>query len=197
MKTVKVGLVGVGTVGRGVFEVLQRNCDEISRRTGREIIVSAASARDVQKALEFLGSKVKVYEDPLDVVRDNNVDIVIELIGGTTTARVLVEESISLRKPVVTANKALIAEYGNELFAQAKGSGSIVAYEAAVAGGIPIIKALREGLAANQIDSVAGIVNGTTNFILSEMRDKEISFQDGLEDAPRLGSAAADPTFDI
>ena len=189
MKTVNVGLVGVGTVGRGVSEVLRRNCEEISRRTGREIIVSAASARNVRKAEEFLGSTVKVYEDPCDVVRDKNVDIVIELIGGTTTARALIEESISLSKPVVTANKALIAEHGNELFARASANGSIVAYEAAVAGGIPIIKALREGLAANRIDSVAGIVNGTTNFILSEMRDKGISFQDALADAQRLGYA--------
>ena len=197
MKTVNVGLVGVGTVGRGVCEVLRRNCEEISRRTGREIIVSAASARNVRKAEEFLGSTVKVYEDPFDVVRDKNVDIVIELIGGTTTARALIEESISLSKPVVTANKALIAEHGNELFSRARANGSIVAYEAAVAGGIPIIKALREGLAANRIDSVAGIVNGTTNFILSEMRDKGISFQDALADAQQLGYAEADPTFDI
>ena len=197
MKTVNVGLVGVGTVGRGVFEVLRRNCEEISRRTGREIIVSAASARNVRKAEEFLGSTVKVYEDPFDVVRDKNVDIVIELIGGTTTARALIEESISLSKPVVTANKALIAEHGNELFSRARANGSIVAYEAAVAGGIPIIKALREALAANRIDSVAGIVNGTTNFILSEMRDKGISFQDALAEAQQLGYAEADPTFDI
>ncbi|MDC1312203.1 homoserine dehydrogenase [Burkholderiales bacterium] len=197
MKTVRVGLVGVGTVGRGVFEVLKRNGEEIARRIGREIIVVAASARNVEKAAKFLGPQVKVHADPLDVVRDENVDVVIELIGGTTTARMLIEESIALMKPVVTANKALIAEHGNELFAQAKANGSIVTYEAAVAGGIPIIKALREGLAANRIDSVAGIVNGTTNFILSEMRDKGISFQEALADAQRLGYAEADPTFDI
>ena len=197
MKTVKVGLVGVGTVGRGVVEVLQRNCEEISRRTGSQIVVVAACARDVEKATEFLGPEVKVFNDPLDVVRDDNVDIVIELIGGTTTARTLLLEAISLSKPVVTANKALIAECGNELFAQAAANGSIVAYEAAVAGGIPIIKALREGLAGNRIDSVAGIVNGTTNFILSEMREKGMSFEEALVDAQRLGYAEADPTFDI
>ena len=197
MKTVKVGLVGVGTVGRGVVEVLQRNCEEISRRTGSQIVVVAACARDVEKATEFLGPEVKVFNDPLDVVRDDNVDIVIELIGGTTTARTLLLEAISLSKPVVTANKALIAECGNELFAQAAANGSIVAYEAAVAGGIPIIKALREGLAGNRIDSVAGIVNGTTNFILSEMREKGMSFEEALGDAQRLGYAEADPTFDI
>ena len=197
MKTVKVRLVGVGTVGRGVVEVLQRNCEEISRRTGSQIVVVAACARDVEKATEFLGPEVKVFNDPLDVVRDDNVDIVIELIGGTTTARTLLLEAISLSKPVVTANKALIAECGNELFAQAAANGSIVAYEAAVAGGIPIIKALREGLAGNRIDSVAGIVNGTTNFILSEMREKGMSFEEALGDAQRLGYAEADPTFDI
>ena len=151
VKTVRVGLIGVGTVGRGVFDVLNRNCEEISRRAGCEIIVSAACARDLDKAKDFLGPTIKLYRDPLEVVRDKNVDVVIELIGGVTTARAVIEASIALAKPVVTANKALIAEQGNDLFALAKKSGSIVAFEAAVAGGIPIIKALREGLGANRI----------------------------------------------
>ncbi|MDA1331857.1 MAG: homoserine dehydrogenase [Proteobacteria bacterium] len=197
MNTVKVGLIGVGTVGKGVFEVLRRNREEISRRAGYEIIVSAASARDLKKAQDFLGPTTKLHRDPLDVVRDQNVDIVIELIGGVTTARAVIEESIALVKPVVTANKALISEHGNDLFALAKKNGSIIAFEAAVAGGIPIIKALREGLTANRIESVAGILNGTTNFILSEMRTRGLSFQDALSDAQRLGYAEADPTFDI
>ncbi len=197
MKAVRVGLIGVGTVGRGVFDVLNRNCEEISRRAGCEIIVSAASARDLDKAKDFLGPTIKLYRDPLEVVHDENVDIVIELIGGVTTARAVIEASIALAKPVVTANKALIAEQGNDLFALAKKNGSMVAFEAAVAGGIPIIKALREGLSANRIESVAGILNGTTNFILSEMRANGLSFQEALSEAQRLGYAEADPTFDV
>ena len=172
MKRVRLGLLGVGTVGRGVVDVLNRNGDEILRRTGYEVIVSAASARNLENASRFLGPAVKLHKDPLDVVKDESVDIVIELMGGITTARAVIEESISAKKLVVTANKALIAEYGNDLFSRANAAGSIIAYEAAVAGGIPIIKSLREGLTANRIESVAGIVNGTTNFILSEMRDK-------------------------
>ena len=197
MNKVRLGLIGVGTVGRGVFDVLNRNREEICRRTGYEIVISAATARDLKKARGFLGPTITLHEDPLDVVRDENVDIVIELVGGVTTARSVIEASIALAKPVVTANKALIAEHGNELFALAKISGSIVAFEAAVAGGIPIIKSLREGLTANRIQSVAGILNGTTNFILSEMRARGLSFQDALSDAQRLGYAESDPTFDI
>ena len=197
MKRVRLGLLGVGTVGRGVVDVLNRNGDEILRRTCYEVIVSAASARNLENASRFLGPAVKLHKDPLDVVKDENVDIVIEFIGGITTSRAVIEESISAKKPVVTANKALIAEYGNDLFSRANAAGSIIAYEAAVAGGIPIIKSLREGLTANRIESVAGIVNGTTNFILSEMRDKGLSFEEALADAQRLGYAEADPTSDV
>ena len=197
MKSLSIGLIGVGTVGRGVVNVLERNKNEISRRTGCNINLVSASARDVNKAQAFLGENVKVYSNPLDVVKDPKVEIVIELIGGTTDAKSILVESLRAGKPVITANKALLAEHGNELIDLASQENGILGYEAAVAGGIPIVKALREGLTANSIQWVAGIVNGTTNFILTQMRDRQAGFAEALEEAQRLGFAEADPTFDI
>lgn len=197
MKSLSIGLIGVGTVGRGVVNVLERNKNEISRRTGCNIKLVSASARDVNKAQAFLGENVKVYSNPLDVVKDPKVEIVIELIGGTADAKSILVESMRLGKPVITANKALLAEHGNELIDLAGQHNGILGYEAAVAGGIPIVKALREGLTANSIQWVAGIVNGTTNFILTQMRDRQAGFAEALEEAQRLGFAEADPTFDI
>ncbi len=197
MKSLSIGLIGVGTVGRGVVNVLERNKNEISRRTGCNINLVSASARDVNKAQAFLGESVKVYSNPLDVVKDPKVEIVIELIGGTTDAKSILVESMRVGKPVITANKALLAEHGNELIELASQHNGILGYEAAVAGGIPIVKALREGLTANSIQWVAGIVNGTTNFILTQMRDRQAGFAEALEEAQRLGFAEADPTFDI
>jgi len=197
MKSLSIGLIGVGTVGRGVVNVLERNKNEISRRTGCYINLVSASARDVKKAQAFLGENVKVYSNPLDVVKDPKVEIVIELIGGTTDAKSILVESLRAGKPVITANKALLAEHGNELIDLANQENGILGYEAAVAGGIPIVKALREGLTANSIQWVAGIVNGTTNFILTQMRDRQAGFAEALEEAQRLGFAEADPTFDI
>ena len=197
MKSLSIGLIGVGTVGRGVVNVLERNKNEISRRTGCNINLVSASARDVNKAQAFLGNNVKVYSNPLDVVKDPKVEIVIELIGGTTDAKSILVESMRAGKPVITANKALLAEHGNELIDLASQHNGILGYEAAVAGGIPIVKALREGLTANSIQWVAGIVNGTTNFILTQMRDRQAGFAEALEEAQRLGFAEADPTFDI
>jgi len=197
MKSLSIGLIGVGTVGRGVVNVLERNKNEISRRTGCNINLVSASARDVNKAQAFLGESVKVYSNPLDVVKDPKVEIVIELIGGTTDAKSILVESMRVGKPVITANKALLAEHGNELIELASQHNGILGYEAAVAGGIPIVKALREGLTANSIQWVAGIVNGTTNFILTQMRDRQAGFAEALEEAQKLGFAEADPTFDI
>ena len=197
MKSLSIGLIGVGTVGRGVVNVLERNKNEISRRTGCNINLVSASARDINKAQAFLGESVKVYSNPLDVVKDPKVEIVIELIGGTTDAKSILVESMRVGKPVITANKALLAEHGNELIDLASQHNGILGYEAAVAGGIPIVKALREGLTANSIQWVAGIVNGTTNFILTQMRDRQAGFTEALEEAQRLGFAEADPTFDI
>ena len=197
MKSLSIGLIGVGTVGRGVVNVLERNKNEISRRTGCNINLVSASARDVNKAQAFLGESVKVYSNPLDVVKDPKVEIVIELIGGTTDAKSILVESMRVGKPVITANKALLAEHGNELINFASQHNGILGYEAAVAGGIPIVKALREGLTANSIQWVAGIVNGTTNFILTQMRDRQAGFAEALEEAQKLGFAEADPTFDI
>jgi len=197
MKSLSIGLIGVGTVGRGVVNVLERNKNEISRRTGCNINLVSASARDVNKAQAFLGENVKVYSNPLDVVKDPKVEIVIELIGGTTDAKSILVESMRVGKPVITANKALLAEHGNELIELASQHNGILGYEAAVAGGIPIVKALREGLTANSIQWVAGIVNGTTNFILTQMRDRQAGFAEALEEAQKLGFAEADPTFDI
>ncbi|MDP2867820.1 homoserine dehydrogenase [Methyloversatilis sp.] len=197
MKPINVGLLGIGTVGGGTWTVLTRNQEEITRRAGRPIQITAVADRDTARAQQLTGGKVKVTGDAFEVVRDPDIDIVVELIGGYTIAKELVLEAIAHGKHVVTANKALLATHGQEIFAAAQAKGVMVAFEAAVAGGIPIIKAVREGLTANRIEWVAGIINGTTNYILSEMRDKGLTFADALADAQRLGYAEADPTFDI
>jgi len=197
MKPIKVGLLGVGNVGGGTFDVLLRNQEEIRRRAGRGIEVVAVSARNLERAKKRTGGQVKVVADPFDIVNDPEIDIVVELIGGYDQAKALVLQAIANGKHVVTANKALLAVHGNEIFAAAQAKGVMVAFEAAVAGGIPIIKALREGLTANRIEWLAGIINGTTNFILSEMRDKGLDFATVLKQAQELGYAEADPTFDI
>ncbi|MCK5092632.1 MAG: homoserine dehydrogenase [Gammaproteobacteria bacterium] len=197
MKPVKVGLLGLGTVGGGTFSVLERNAAEITRRAGRGIRVTHAAARDVASNLISKLEGVKLTDDAFKVVNDPEVEIVVELIGGYDPARELVLKAIENGKHVVTANKALIAIHGNEIFAAAQEKGVMVAFEAAVAGGIPIIKAIREGLAANQIEWLAGIINGTGNFILTEMRDKGRDFDEVLAEAQQLGYAEADPTFDV
>ncbi|MEA3195029.1 MAG: homoserine dehydrogenase [Betaproteobacteria bacterium] len=197
MKPINVGLLGIGTVGGGTWEVLNRNADEIQRRAGRAIRISIVADKATDRARQIVGSNAEVVSDALSVVRSDNVDIVVELIGGYTVAKDLVLEAIAHGKHVVTANKALLATHGNEIFAAAQKKGVMVAFEASVGGGIPIIKALREGLAANRIEWIAGIINGTSNFILSEMRDKGLPFEEALKDAQRRGYAEADPTFDI
>ncbi len=197
MKQLKVGILGLGTVGGGTYKVLTRNAAEISRRSGVEIKVVQVADKNVDHAKAAVATNVEVTNDAFAVVNNPNVDVVVELIGGYTLSKELVLKAIANKKHVVTANKALIALHGNEIFAAAKANNVIVAFEAAVAGGIPIIKALREGLAANRIEWVAGIINGTTNFILTEMRDKGLNFADVLGEAQRLGYAEADPTFDV
>ena len=197
MKAIQVGVMGLGTVGGGVFEVLRRNQEEIRRRAGRDIEVTMVSRRDVAKARAMVGDAAQVVADPRAIIANPDIDIVVELIGGYDLARELVLEAIAAGKHVVTANKALLAVHGTEIFEAARAKGVMVAFEAAVAGGIPIIKALREGLTANRIQWLAGIINGTTNFILSEMRDKGLDFDVVLKEAQRLGYAEADPTFDI
>jgi len=197
LKPVKVGLLGLGTVGGGTLNVLVRNAAEIARRAGCDIVVSHAAARDYDvSSLEGIDA-VEISDDAFDVVSNPEVDIVVELIGGYSPARELVLKAIENGKHVVTANKALIAMHGNEIFSAAQEKGVTVAFEAAVAGGIPIIKALREGLAANHIEWIAGIINGTGNFILTEMRDKGRDFADVLKEAQDLGYAEVDPTFDV
>ena len=197
MKPINVGLLGIGTVGGGTFTVLQRNAEEITRRAGRPIRISVVADKNIALANEVTGGKCRVTDDAFSVVSDPEVDIVVELIGGYGVAKELVLKAIANGKHVVTANKALLATHGNEIFKAAQNKGVMVAFEAAVAGGIPIIKAVREGLTANRIEWIAGIINGTTNFILSEMRDKGLSFDTVLKEAQRLGYAEADPTFDI
>lgn len=197
MKSIKVGLLGMGTVGGGVYEVLKTNGDEIARRAGCRIEVVRIAALDVERVRKIAGNDIPVSNQPMDIVEDPNVDVLVEVMGGTGLAREIVLAAIAKGKQVVTANKALLAVHGNEIFAKAQEAGVMLAFEAAVAGGIPIVKALREGLAANQIDMLAGIINGTTNFILTEMRDKGLSFADALAQAQALGYAEADPTFDI
>ena len=197
MKPINVGLLGIGTVGGGTFSVLQRNAEEITRRAGRPILITVVADKNVELAKKVTAGACRVTDDAFAVVADPEVDIVVELIGGCGVARELTFKAIENGKHVVTANKALLALHGNEIFAAAQKKGVMVAFEAAVAGGIPIIKALREGLTANRIEWIAGIINGTTNFILSEMRDKGLSFEAVLKEAQRLGYAEADPTFDI
>ncbi|MBV7539583.1 homoserine dehydrogenase [Acidovorax sp. sic0104] len=197
MKPIQVGLLGIGTVGSGVFNVLERNQEEIRRRAGRGIEITMVADLDVERAKAVVGDGIQVVNDARAIIANPDIDIVIELIGGYGIARALVLEAIAAGKHVVTANKALLAVHGTEIFAAASAKGVMVAFEAAVAGGIPIIKALREGLTANRIQWIAGIINGTTNFILSEMRSKGLDFDVVLKEAQRLGYAEADPTFDI
>ena len=197
MKPVKVGLLGLGTVGGGTVNVLKRNAAEIARRAGREIIITRASAKDLDKERICDTQGIILSTDPMDIINDPEIDIVLELIGGAGPVKEMVLKAIENGKHVVTANKSLIALHGNEIFAKASEKGVIVAFEAAVAGGIPIIKAIREGLSGNQIEWLAGIINGTGNFILTEMRDKGRDFYDVLAEAQALGYAEADPTFDV
>jgi homoserine dehydrogenase len=197
LNAVKVGLLGLGTVGGGTATVLMRNAEEIARRAGRKIVVSIAAALDPERAQALGMTDTRITKDAFEVVNDPDVEIVVELIGGYSPALELVLAAIENGKHVVTANKALIALYGNDIFSAAQKKGVMVGFEAAVAGGIPIIKAIREGLAGNSIEWVAGIINGTGNFILTEMRDKGRDFDDVLKEAQDLGYAEADPTFDI
>lgn len=197
MKPVTVGVLGLGTVGGGTVNVLKRNAGEIARRAGREIVVTRASARDLNRTRICDTDGIALTCDPFEIVNDPDVDVVVELIGGYDLAKQLVLTAIANGKHVVTANKALIALHGNEIFAEASKKGVMVMFEAAVAGGIPIIKAIREGLAGNRIKWLAGIINGTGNFILTEMRDKGRDFADVLAEAQALGYAEADPTFDV
>ncbi|MGQ0547403.1 MAG: homoserine dehydrogenase [Betaproteobacteria bacterium] len=197
MKPIRVGLLGIGTVGGGTWEVLNRNAGEIRRRAGRAISITLVADKETRKARSIVKGRAKVLADAFAVARSPEVDIVVELIGGTRAAKDLVLAAIASGKHVVTANKALLATHGNRIFAAAQKRGVMVAFEAAVAGGVPIIKALREGLSANRIEWIAGIINGTSNFILSEMRDKGLAFTAALADAQARGYAEADPTFDI
>ena len=197
MKPINVGLIGIGTVGGGTWTVLKRNAEEITRRAGRPIQITAVADKNVELAKQVTGGAARVTDDAFALVNDPEIDVIIELIGGYGVAKEVVMQAIANGKHVVTANKALLAVHGTEIFTAAQAKGVMVAFEAAVAGGIPIIKALREGLTANRIDWAAGIINGTTNFILSEMRDKGLSFDTVLKEAQRLGYAEADPTFDI
>ena len=197
MKPIQVGLLGIGTVGGGTWDVLNRNADEIQRRAGRAIRITVVADQAVDRARKIVGKRSRVVDDAFSVTKDKHVDIVVELIGGTTIAKQLILEAIRHGKHVVTANKALLATHGNEIFAAAQKKGVMVAFEAAVAGGVPIIKALREGLSANRIEWIAGIINGTSNFILSEMRDKGLPFASVLKEAQKKGYAESDPKFDI
>jgi homoserine dehydrogenase len=197
MKPIKVGLLGIGTVGGGTFRVLRRNGEEIARRAGRAITLAMVADKDMDKVRSIVGETAQVTGDAWEVVNHPEIDIVVELIGGTTIARELVLKAIENGKQVVTANKALLATHGNEIFAAAQRAGVTVAFEAAVAGGVPIIKALREGLSGNRVEWIAGIINGTSNYILSEMRSKGKAFAEVLKEAQQLGYAEADPTFDI
>lgn len=197
LKPIKVGLLGFGVVGGGTYSVLTRNAEEIARRAGRDIEVVRVATRTPSKAKAVFGEALPVDDDLMGLVSDPEIDIVVELIGGETLARELVMQAIANGKHVVTANKALLAMHGNEIFAAASKKGVMVAFEAAVAGGVPIVKAIREGLTANRIQWVAGIINGTTNFILSEMRQRGLPFETVLSEAQRLGYAEADPTFDV
>jgi len=197
MKPIHIGILGLGTVGGGTFTVLKRNGEEIARRAGRKIVVKMVADKDLEKVRELVGNDAIITDNAHEVTCNPDIDIVVELIGGQTIAKELILEAIAHGKHVVTANKALLANHGTEIFAAARAKGVIVAFEAAVAGGIPIIKALREGLTANRITLIAGIINGTANFILSEMREKGLAFNEVLAQAQKLGYAEADPTYDI
>jgi len=197
VEPVKIGILGLGTVGSGTVNVLTRNADEIQRRAGRGIRVVSAAARDLKRKRNCPTEGIRLTTDPQEIVNDPEVEVVVELMGGYEPARTLVLQAITNGKHVVTANKAMIAAHGNEIFAAAQKKGVMVAFEAAVAGGIPIIKTIREGLAGNRIEWLAGIINGTSNFILTEMRDRGADFADVLAEAQRLGYAEADPTFDV
>jgi homoserine dehydrogenase len=197
MKPIRVGLLGIGTVGGGTFAVLQRNQEEITRRAGRAITLAIVADKDLERARHIVADAAQITPDAFAVVANPDIEIVVELIGGTTIAKELILQAIANGKHVVTANKALLALHGNEIFSAAQKQGVMVAFEAAVCGGIPIIKALREGLTANRIEWIAGIINGTSNFILSQMRATGASFDQVLQEAQRLGYAEADPTFDI
>jgi len=197
LKPVKIGIIGLGTVGGGTVNVLKRNAEEIARRAGRQIVIARASAKDLSKQRICDTDGIQLTTDPYEIINDPEIEIVLELIGGAGAVKDMVLAAIANGKHVVTANKSLIALHGNEIFAKASEQGVIVAFEAAVAGGIPIIKAIREGLSGNQIQWLAGIINGTGNFILTEMRDKGRDFYDVLAEAQALGYAEADPTFDV
>jgi len=197
LKPVKIGIIGLGTVGGGTVNVLKRNAEEIARRAGRQIVIARASAKDLSKQRICDTTGIELTTDPYDIINDPEIEIVCELIGGAGAVKDMVLAAIAKHKHVVTANKSLIALHGNEIFAEASKQGVIVAFEAAVAGGIPIIKAIREGLSGNHIEWLAGIINGTGNFILTEMRDKGRDFYDVLKEAQALGYAEADPTFDV
>jgi homoserine dehydrogenase len=197
IRPIHVGLLGIGVVGGGTFAVLRRNQEEITRRAGRAITLKVVADKDLERARSIVGRAAEVTGDAFAVVRNPEIDIVVELIGGTKVAKDLIMLAIDNGKHVVTANKALLAQHGTEIFSAAQRKGVMVAFEAAVAGGVPIIKALREGLTANRIEWIAGIINGTSNFILSEMRDKGLSFDEVLKEAQKRGYAEADPTFDI
>ena len=197
MKPIHVGLLGIGTVGGGTFSVLRRNQEEISRRAGRGILIKVVADKDLARARKLVGDSAEITDDAFGLVSRPDIDIVVELIGGTKIAKDLILAAIQNGKHVITANKALLAHHGNEIFLAAQKKGVMVAFEAAVAGGVPIIKALREGLTANRIEWIAGIINGTSNFILSEMREKGSSFAEVLAQAQKLGYAETDPTFDI
>ncbi|MGH8596608.1 MAG: homoserine dehydrogenase, partial [Gammaproteobacteria bacterium] len=197
MKPINVGLLGIGTVGGGTFTVLRRNQEEITRRAGRGIVIKMVADKDLARARKLVVGVADITDDAYEVVGNPDIEIVVELIGGTKVAKDLILAAIDHGKHVVTANKALLAIHGNEIFLAAQKKGVMVAFEAAVAGGVPIIKALREGLTANRIEWIAGIINGTSNFILSEMREKGSGFKDVLAEAQRLGYAEADPTFDV
>ena len=197
MKPIHVGLLGLGTVGSGTIEVLRRNREEISRRAGRDIVIKVAGARDLKKPRNVSLEGIELVGHAGEIVARPDIDIVVELIGGDTDARELVLKAIDAGKHVVTANKALLAKHGTEIFSAAHKKGVMVAFEASVAGGVPIIKAIREGLSANRIEWIAGIINGTCNYILTEMRDKGLPFDMVLAEAQRLGYAEADPAFDV
>ena len=197
MKRMNIGLLGIGTVGGGVFELLKTNIKEIQRKTSADMKIVAVADKNLARAKEIVGNSIEVTDDAFKLVADKEIDVIVELIGGTTIAKELVVKAIENKKHVVTANKALLANFGNELFDLAQKNNVTLAFEASVAGGIPILKSIREGLAGNKIEWVAGIINGTTNFILTEMRDKGITFAKALSEAQSLGYAEADPTFDI